>query len=78
MIVLSTSGGAERLVIGTGNKTEALLGYTTLYGDSAAALHPIGDYINIRWVACAGARAGGHMEGTQRIGLARPTKAKWV
>jgi NAD+ synthase len=31
------------LVIGTGNKTEALLGYTTIYGDSAAALLPIGD-----------------------------------
>ncbi|MFH1907879.1 MAG: NAD+ synthase [Chloroflexota bacterium] len=31
------------LVIGTGNKTEILLGYTTLYGDSACALNPIGD-----------------------------------
>jgi NAD+ synthase len=31
------------LVVGTGNKTEALLGYTTIYGDNAAALMPIGD-----------------------------------
>ena len=31
------------LVIGTGNKTEALLGYTTLYGDAACAINPIGD-----------------------------------
>ena len=31
------------LVIGTGNKTEILLGYTTLYGDSACAFNPIGD-----------------------------------
>lgn len=31
------------LVIGTGNKTEVLLGYTTLYGDSACALNPNGD-----------------------------------
>ena len=31
------------LVIGTGNKTEILLGYSTLYGDSACALNPIGD-----------------------------------
>jgi len=31
------------LVIGTSNKTEALLGYTTLYGDSAAAVQPIAD-----------------------------------
>lgn len=31
------------LVVGTGNKTEILLGYTTLYGDSACALNPVGD-----------------------------------
>lgn len=33
----------EALVIGTGNRTEALLGYTTLWGDMACALNPIGD-----------------------------------
>jgi NAD+ synthase len=31
------------LVCGTSNKTEALFGYTTIYGDNAAALMPIGD-----------------------------------
>lgn len=31
------------LVIGTGNKTEILLGYSTLFGDSAHAINPIGD-----------------------------------
>lgn len=31
------------LVIGTGNKTEILLGYSTLYGDSGHAFNPIGD-----------------------------------
>ena len=31
------------LVMGTSNKTETLLGYTTLFGDNAAALQPIGD-----------------------------------
>lgn len=31
------------LVIGTGNKTEILLGYSTLYGDGAHAINPIGD-----------------------------------
>ncbi|MGA7194198.1 MAG: NAD(+) synthase, partial [Anaerolineales bacterium] len=31
------------LVIGTSNKTEILLGYTTLWGDMAAAINPIGD-----------------------------------
>ncbi len=31
------------LVVGTSNKTEMLLGYTTIFGDSAAAVQPIGD-----------------------------------
>jgi NAD+ synthase len=31
------------LVVGTCNKTEILLGYSTLYGDSACAISPIGD-----------------------------------
>ncbi|MDQ3553286.1 MAG: NAD+ synthase [Chloroflexota bacterium] len=31
------------LVAGTGNKTEMLIGYTTLHGDSACAMAPIGD-----------------------------------
>jgi len=44
MIVLYDQSEAfHGLVVGTGNKTEILLGYTTLYGDSACALNPIGD-----------------------------------
>ena len=44
MIVLYDRSTAEdALVIGTSNKTEALLGYGTLHGDMAAALAPIGD-----------------------------------
>ena len=31
------------LVVGTGNKTESLIGYTTLFGDRACAFNPIGD-----------------------------------
>lgn len=44
MIVLYDQSAAfQGLVVGTGNKTEILLGYTTLYGDSACALNPLGD-----------------------------------
>ena len=44
MIVLYDQSAAfNGLVVGTGNKTEILLGYTTLYGDSACALNPLGD-----------------------------------
>ena len=31
------------LVVGTGNKTEGLIGYTTVFGDNASAFNPIGD-----------------------------------
>jgi len=44
MIVLYDQSAAfNGLVVGTGNKTEILLGYTTLYGDSACAFNPLGD-----------------------------------
>ncbi len=44
MIVLyDRSEAFKGLVVGTGNKTEILLGYSTLWGDSASALNPIGD-----------------------------------
>jgi NAD+ synthase len=44
MIVLYDQSAAfNGLVIGTSNKTEILLGYSTLWGDSASALNPIGD-----------------------------------
>jgi len=44
MIILYDQSVVFRgLVVGTGNKTEVLLGYTTLFGDSACALNPIGD-----------------------------------
>jgi NAD+ synthase len=31
------------LVVGTSNKTESLIGYTTIFGDAACAFNPIGD-----------------------------------
>lgn len=44
MIVLyDQSASFGGLVIGTGNKTEILLGYSTLWGDSACAINPLGD-----------------------------------
>jgi NAD+ synthase len=44
MIVLyDHSADFNGLVVGTSNKTEILLGYSTLFGDSACALNPIGD-----------------------------------
>jgi NAD+ synthase len=47
-----TFGG---LVVGTGNKTESLIGYTTVFGDNACAFNPIGDLYKsqVRQVAAA-------------------------
>lgn len=43
MIVLyDRSAGHDALVLGTGNRTEGLLGYTTMYGDNACGLNPLG------------------------------------
>ncbi len=43
IILYDQSAAFKGLVVGTGNKTEILLGYTTLYGDNACAINPLGD-----------------------------------
>ena len=44
MIILYDRSSRERgLVVGTGNKTETYLGYSTLFGDSACAINPLGN-----------------------------------
>jgi len=42
-ILYDQSAAWGGLVMGTSNKTEILLGYSTIYGDSGVALQPIGD-----------------------------------
>ena len=43
IVIYDQSEVFKGLVVGTSNKTEILLGYSTLFGDSANALNPIGD-----------------------------------
>lgn len=43
IILYDRSSRDNALVIGTSNKTEILLGYGTLFGDTACALNPLGD-----------------------------------
>jgi NAD+ synthase len=43
MVLYDRSVTWRGLVIGTGNKTETLIGYTTIFGDSACAMAPIAD-----------------------------------
>ncbi len=42
-ILFDNSAKEKALVIGTSNKTERFLGYSTQFGDSACAINPIGD-----------------------------------
>ena len=42
-ILFGYSSKENALVVGTSNKTEIYLGYSTQFGDSACALNPIGD-----------------------------------
>src|SRR3990172_7767035 len=48
IILYDQSEVFKGLVIGTSNKTEILLGYSTHYGDSASAMNPIGDLYKIQ------------------------------
>ncbi len=42
-ILFDHSAKEKALVLGTSNKTEIMLGYSTQFGDSASAVNPIGD-----------------------------------
>jgi len=55
IVAYDQSEAFNALVVGTGNKTEILLGYTTLFGDSACALNPIGDLYKTQVRQLAGA-----------------------
>ncbi|HVU10890.1 MAG TPA: NAD+ synthase [Phototrophicaceae bacterium] len=54
-ILYDQSAAWGGLVMGTSNKTELLLGYSTIYGDSGVALQPIGDLFKtqVRQLAAA-------------------------
>jgi NAD+ synthase len=73
MVLYDQSADFDGLVVGTGNKTEILLGYTTLYGDSACALNPLGDLYKtqVRQLATA--------IGVPEVIIAKPPSADlWV
>ena len=73
IILYDQSAAFDGLVVGTGNKTELLLGYSTLFGDSACALNPNGDLYKtqIRQLA-------GHMDVPQTIIDKPPSADLWI
>ncbi|UCF59885.1 MAG: NAD+ synthase [Anaerolineaceae bacterium] len=74
MIVLYDQSAAFKgLVVGTGNKTEILLGYTTLYGDAACAFVPLGDLYKTQ------VRQLAHAIGVPEVIIAKPPSAGlWI
>jgi NAD+ synthase len=63
----------DGLVLGTGNKTEILLGYATIYGDGAYALNPNGDLYKTQVRQLAGAM------GVPQVIIDKPPSADlWV
>jgi NAD+ synthase len=60
------------LVLGTSNKTEILLGYSTLFGDNASSINPLGDLYKRQVVALAR-----HLELPSRVIDKRPSADLW-
>jgi NAD+ synthase len=52
-VLYDLSARKKALVVGTSNKSELLIGYSTLFGDSAAAFLPIGDLYKTQVFALA-------------------------
>ncbi len=74
MIVLyDVSAETDALVLGTSNKTEYLLGYSTLWGDSACALNPLGDLYKTQvWELAR------YLELPERIVSKKPSADLWA
>lgn len=74
MIVLyDVSAEIGALVLGTSNKTEYLLGYCTLWGDSACALNPLGDLYKTQvWELAR------HLELPEQIVSKKPSADLWT
>lgn len=53
VVLFDISQRDKSLVIGTSNKTEYLLGYSTIFGDSACAINPIGDLYKTQLLSLA-------------------------
>ena len=73
LVLYDQSAACAGLVLGTSNKTEMLLGYSTVYGDGAAALQPIADLYKhqIRQMAT-------HLEIPQSVLEKAPSADLWV
>lgn len=63
----------KRIVLGTGNRTEILLGYATKYGDAGVDIQPIGDLYK-----CQVRQLAEYMGVPKKIVWKTPTAGLWV
>ena len=71
--VYYAANARSRLVVGTANRSELLLGYFTKYGDGGADLYPLGDLYKTEVRALAH-----HVGIPRRIVQREPTAGMWV
>jgi|SRR5215831_477235 len=73
MICYYYANVSNGLVVGTGDKSELMLGYFTKYGDGASDIEPLGDLYktSVRHLAV-------HLRLPRRIHLKKPTPNLWV
>ncbi len=72
-VLYDQSAAFQALVIGTGNKSEILLGYGTQFGDMASAINPVGDLYKTQL-----RRLAAYLEVPERILAKQPTADLWV
>ena len=72
-ILYDHSAREKALILGTGNKTELLIGYGTIHGDMACAINPLGDLFKtqVRQMAA-------HLGVPERIRTKLPTAGLWA
>lgn len=73
ILLYDESAKQNALVIGTGNKTEILLGYSTIFGDSACAINPVGDLYKTQLIELAK-----HLGVPKSIIEKKPSADLWV
>lgn len=72
VVLFDVSARDGSLVLGTGNRTETLLGYATLHGDAAFALNPLGDLYKEEVKSLAA-----YLELPERVWTKAPTADLW-
>jgi NAD+ synthase len=73
ILLYDESAKQNALVIGTSNKTEILLGYSTIFGDSASAINPVGDLYKTQLI-----RFAEYLGVPEKIIKKKPSADLWI